>query len=67
MERTNGRIEIDTTELNEAVRLAETADSIGGEVRRQIERKAALAFWKSVGMSVERAGLVFPVRLRVGL
>lgn len=63
----DGDFRIDTTQLNEAVRLATTADSIGGEVRRQIERKAALTFWKSVGMSVERAGLVFPVRLRVGL
>lgn len=62
-----GRNQIDTTGLNEAARLMQTADSIGGEVRRQIERKAALTFWKSVGMSVERAGLVFPVRLRVGL
>lgn len=62
-----GRNQIDTTGLNEAARLMQTADSIGGEVRRQIERKAAHTFWKSCGMSVERAGLVFPVRLRVGL
>jgi len=63
-----GRTQIDTTELNEAVRLAETAGSIGGDWRHQTERLAALTFWKALGMKVGRAGLVFsdPARSHVG-
>jgi hypothetical protein len=42
---------IDERGLNEAVRLMQTAGSIGGYWRRETERLAALTFWRAVGFA----------------
>lgn len=42
---------IDVEGLREGYRLMQTAVGLGGDVRRDIERKAVQTFWRSVGIS----------------
>lgn len=43
-------MEIERNGLSEAVRLMQTASSLAGNYRREVERKSADTFWRSIGI-----------------